>query len=117
MISKLRRWVVATVMVGTTLAGTLVVASPAQAACGIWFRVYFQNGSLIGINYRYCWDPDSKTDLPVTIERWDQPAGSSHGQWVIVAKGYGNAAYQCQILTTTSTFRVNGGAGSVYACR
>ncbi len=113
MIKNARRIIASAVTIGAMLAGnTLVNANPAHAAGGTpnACRRDFRMGSTPGqnvwfLNVRVCWDPDSETYFPSSLEK------QVNGQWVVVSTGSGHAGYVCQGTTYTS-FQANGGYGN-----
>jgi hypothetical protein len=115
LVKSLRRLGVATALIGTVLAGTLITASPAHASgCGIRFDVSFYDRVLSASHWRYCFDPDSEVPMPVKIERLDSTIGGTK-TWVIVAQGRGDVGHRCQDGDPHS-FRFNSQREAVYAC-
>jgi len=93
--SLLRRVGLAVASAAVTLASTIALIAPAQAAgppCRTFTFLYQEGNTMVADREMVCDDPASSTGLPVTL----QQKNPSTGAFVTVAKGKeGIAIYQC----------------------
>jgi hypothetical protein len=107
----IRRFAMAATMIFVAAVGTVVTASPAQAACNVHSNMWLNStiNAVQASHWRYCWDPDSFTYLTASIEKL------VGGQWVLVAQASGHAHYYC-VGTTLTWYRGNARISQQFSC-
>ncbi|GGJ96708.1 hypothetical protein GCM10010123_28390 [Pilimelia anulata] len=116
MFQRMRRISAAAVAVGAVIAGTAVVAAPAEArACHPRRGMTLAGGQLGAYHYLVC--GTQSTPQPIQIRRYDGPLPvNPTGTWTTVATGTGGANYQCT-SSATKYWSIEGGYNSrQFAC-